>query len=477
MRRLDGPSAFLFYNDIPACYQHTLKIAVLDLSESENKYDHQSVIALFERALNIFPMLRWKIAKVPFGLNHPVWVEDLDFDISHHVRRIACPKPANKAAFCQLVSELYAHSLDKSLPLWETWVVEGLEDDKVALVTMLHHAYADGIGAGLLVQGAAAPENHMPQTSHAYGVNPDRNPTRLTLLIHGLIDLPMMFIREIPPLVRAAIEQRKLEKAYVDSGKTMPPKPRDAPDSPLNTAYSHGRSFAYETYDLDEFIAVSKFFQVTVNDLLVAIITGAIRSYYVENGWSPDRPLVAVIPVNMRTAEQKQKVLGNVISNSQMSLPIHQNDALKRLHAVQKSGQAMKDHMKATGGTGLIRAAELVPPIIIDLLNWVLRRSEGQFKLLGNLVISNVPGSKEPLHFGTAKVDTWLSIGQVMGGVGLNITAWSYAGQFNICLMADKHVIPNGSVFLGHLSTAYLDYKTLFASQNASGVASGDEVK
>lgn len=242
MRRLDGTSAFMIYNDIPACYQHTLKIAVLDYRASENKYNHQRFIARFERAMNIFPMLRWKIARVPFGLNHPVWVEDLNFDILHHVRRIACPKPGNRAAFCDLVSELYAQTLDKSLPLWQLWVVEGLEDDKVALVTMLHHAYADGIGAGMLLQGMAAPEDHTPQSSRAYGVNPDKNPSRLALLIHGLIDLPMIFIREIPPLVKATLEQRKLDRAYVASGNTMPPKPRDAPDSPLLDMTFSGKS-------------------------------------------------------------------------------------------------------------------------------------------------------------------------------------------------------------------------------------------
>ncbi|MBT8147052.1 MAG: wax ester/triacylglycerol synthase family O-acyltransferase, partial [Gammaproteobacteria bacterium] len=140
MRRLDGNSAHLIYSDQPGQYQHTLKIAVLDVREYPGGYEFESFRAKIAEQAATIPPTSWKILRVPFGINHPYWVQDLDFDISHHVRRVACPAPGDRRAFCRLVSELYAQTLSKSLPLWTIWMVESLEGDRVAMVTMLHHA-------------------------------------------------------------------------------------------------------------------------------------------------------------------------------------------------------------------------------------------------------------------------------------------------------------------------------------------------
>jgi diacylglycerol O-acyltransferase / wax synthase len=468
MRRLDGFSAFMVYNDRPLVYQHTLKIAILDWSDDPEGYSYPKLQQQLYNWIDMFPMLKWKLARVPLGLNHPVWVQDLDFDMSYHVRRIACPAPGDKQTFNELVSQKYAQSLDKRRPLWLTWVVEGLADNRVALVALFHHAYADGAGAGMVLQSLLSSANYQPQTSFELGVDPNQVPGKLALLVRGLIDLPLLMIREVPALVQAIRNHHRLTREYTALGKELPPDPHDAPDSPLNTTYSHARTFAHESYDLEIIRRLCSHFGVTVNDLLVAVVSGAVRRYYGDNNFSPDRPLVANIPINIRTEEQRKEVLGNHVSNSYMSLPIHAADPRQRLQLAARSGKAMKEHLAATGGSGFIRAVELMPPFVSELMNWALLRSKGQLKMLGNIAISNVRGPSEQMQLGNAKVVNWLSIGQVMAGLGVNVTAWSYMGQFNICLMAEAKVIPDGAVFISYLTEALNEYEQIMKQQTAS---------
>lgn len=474
MRRLDGFSAFMVYNDVARCYQHTLKIAILDWADAPQGYSYSALLEHIEKGLAIFPMLKWKLARVPFGLNHPVWVEDLEFELSQQVRRIACPAPGDRKALSEVISEIYAHPLDKSRPLWQAWVIEGLEHDRVALVTLFHHAYCDGAGAALLLRGLVAPESFPPKSSRDYGVDPRKNPGWWRLLFRGLLDLPLIFARELPPLLVTAVKQNRQTRDYRSQGKLLPPSPKDAPDSPLNTVHSHGRTFTYLSFTLADVKGISRHFEVTFNDFLVAIVAGAVRRYYLDHHLPPDEPLVANIPINKRTEAEQQEVLGNHVTNSYISLPIHLDDPVERLIYASRSGHAMKDQMAAIGGEGLLRAVELTPPIATDIMNWMLRRAKGQLKLFGNIAISNVRGPTEYMYLAGARVEKWLSIGQVVAGVGLNITAWSYSDQFNVCLMADKKVVSDGELFLDYLLTSYDEYRAL-AEQIAAPDSSMNE--
>ncbi len=465
MRRLDGLSAYLLQSDAPHAYQHTLKIGVMNFSGAPGGYDFEKLLTQIESGLNAYPLLKWKVAKVPFELNHPFWVQDLEFDISHHVRRIACPAPGDKDAFCSLISELYAQQLPRELPLWVIWIIEGLEDNQVGMVAMLHHAYTDGVGVSIMLQGLGNPEKRRETTSEALGVDSQRAPGSLSLLLHGLIELPEIFIREIPFLMQSRRKLRKMEKAYLKTGKQMPPNPGAAPDSPFNVALSHRRSFYYHRVDLAILKAISKHFGVTVNDLLIAAVCGAVRQYYQDHSLSTEAPLVATIPFSMRDETQKDLFIGNFVSNSCVSLPIQVADPLERLMEVQKSAQAMKAYVKATGGGMSYRVTELIPPFATRFMSWLLRRREGRLHPFGNMAISNVQGPREPLRVGDAKITNWLSSGHLPESVGLNITAWSYVDTLNICMMADKAVIPNGKSFINYVESSIQQYTDLMVSE------------
>lgn len=468
MRRLDGASAFMIYNETPGNYQHTLKIAILDWKNSSEEYDYDRLVKNLITGTEKFPMLKWKLARVPFGLNHPVWIQDIDFSIAHHIRRIACPGNKDKAAFSELVSELYSQPLDLSRPLWQIWVVEDLPGGQVGVVTLLHHAYADGAGASMLMQGLMDPSEVPGQTSDELGVNSIKNPNPVTLLLKGLIDLPVIFAKYLPKLIKASRRQKKLVDEYAESGKPIPPDPKFAPDSRFNTIPSHGRTFSFDSYDLPEFKAVSKHFGVTINDLFVAVVSSAARQFLLDRQEDPQEPLVAVIPINARTEEQKKEVLGNHLDTSRIFAPVHEADPIKRLELAAASAQTMKEHHQAIGGTTLMLAMNLLPPLITTLNNIALRRAKGQLKLLGNLVISNVRGPTKPMTMTDGEVVQWLSIGQNNSGVGLNVTAWSYVDKFSMCLMSDRTVVQDGTEFMGYLRRAYDEYKALSPAEQAA---------
>jgi len=460
MRRLDGPSAFLVRSDISHAYQHTLKIAILDFSDDPAGYQFENVLAHIAGGVEAYPHLKWKIAKVPFGLNHPFWVQDTEFDIWNHVRRIACPAPGDKATFCALVSQLYAQQLPKELPLWAAWIVEGLENGKVAMVSMFHHAYSDGVGTSIMLEGLAHPEKRPDVTSEQLGVDSQREPGRLALLLHGMVGLPMIFLREIPYLLRHRARTRKLRRAYIDSGQALPPSPASAPSSPFNVVLSRRRSFYFEKIDLQEFKSICKHFGVTINDLLVAVVCGAVRRYYEQSGLAAERPLAVSVPFNMRKGEQKRAFIGNYLANSWLSLPIHLSDPMERLRYIQTSAHSMKAYVEATEGGGMsYRVMELIPPLLVEFASWVLRH--GSLHPFGNLAISNVPGPREYMQLGQARVTDWLSSGHLPETVGLNVTAWSYVQTLNICVMADHNAVPDVGHFTAYLQAAVRDYREL----------------
>jgi diacylglycerol O-acyltransferase len=473
MRRLDGISAFMVYNEAPKSFQHTLKIMIFDWSEEPGGYSFDRLLASTHAWLEMFPMLKWKLGRVPFGLNHPEWIQDQDFDPAHHLRRVACPSPGDRTAFNRLVSQLYANTLDQSRPLWLTWFVEGLEGGRMAMVSLFHHAYSDGAGAGVVLQSLVSNGHYTPMTSSDFGVDPHERRGPLRRLLRGLFDLPAIFAREGPLLVRMIRTERRVRAEFAAQGKALPPKATDAPDSPLNSVYSHGRQFSYATFPLAEISALARSCGVTINEGLVAMVAGALRRFFQASGHPVAHALVAGIPVNTRTETQKYDVVGNHVSNGFMWLPVHLDDPRRRLDDIVASSRAMKEFLRATDNAGVLRAAGLLPPLTATLMRWGLHHTRGQMKVLGNVGISNVRGPAQELRLGGIRVVDWLSIGQVTGGVGLNITGWSYVDKFNVCLMADQKVIRDGEQFAGLLHDAYQELRAM-AADTAPVAATGE---
>lgn len=460
MRRLDGASAFMLYAETPRVYQHTLKIAIFDPPDDSGRFRDPEYI---QSNFSSLPYLKWKIASAPFGINHPYWVEDLDFNLANHVTHIACPQPGDRGAFCKLVSDLYVQPLDRSRPLWKLWIIEGLEGGQVAYVSMLHHAYTDGVGFSQVLEALITPGKFPSKTSEDFGVNSRRNPGKLWMFADSLTNLPVLILGALPRLMSNTMKMRKIQKSFKNSGKTLPPDPSSAPDSPLNTVLGHGRTFYYDHFDLKEFKALSKACGATVNELLLAVVTGALRRYYQALGEPLTEALVATIPVSQRPEEKKAEILGNnYVSSSSVSIPINVDDPVERLSLIKQSSQAMKEYVKATKGLSFLDAISIMPPAVSSLLDWFVRKSEGKFGFTGNLAVSNVPGPTEPIRLDQQHtvVSDLLSIGQVTYNLGLNITAWRYVDRLNVCIMADAKVVPDGQLFMSYIAEAYQECKS-----------------
>ena len=483
MRRMDGVSAFLFHQEQSGAVMHTLKISIMDTSKIPGGWNYELFRDSVANRLHLLPMFRWKALKVPFGLHHPVWVDDPDFDPDYHMRRIACPAPGDRKAFCELVSEVYAWPLDMTKPLWLCWVVEGLENNEVALVTLLHHAYTDGSGAARLLEKvySLSHEESEPETQEQWV--PEKTPGKLALLGRALIDLPKTWITSASKIRQGMANLREMKKKYAESGQELPPTAGSAfsegRDSPFNIIVGRGRTFVFETYSLDEIKAISKAAGVTINDLFVAATASAYRKFMLTRGFNPDAgPLVTAIPVSKRPPVEEDDMIGNMTSTDYLAMPVHLTDPQERLQAAAHAGNVMKAHIKAAEGADLSTIIEIVPPILIRLMDWMVKHKEGKFGVWGNAAISNVPGPREPLYLGGMQLKNWVSMGMVAHGLGVNTTVWSYAGKFNLCILADKKLLPDGWELVQYYREAFDEYKHLYdqsPGQTGTGVDSGAE--
>jgi diacylglycerol O-acyltransferase / wax synthase len=465
MRRMDGVSAFMLAQEKPGSYMHTLKISVLDPTEMEVPWDFDRFRQSVARRLHLLPMFRWKFKRVPLGLHHPVWVDDPDFDLAYHIRRVACPAPGNRESLCELISQLYAWPLDMSKPLWICWVVEGMEDGSVVLVTLLHHAYTDGTGAARLMKRFYSAAAEVDPKEAPW--KPEPTPGRMKLLARALVDLPVTMWRRLPRIGRGIVNSRRLKRHYDASGKALPPSAlRDGRDSPINVMLGYGRTFVFETYDLEMIRTTAKKFGVTINDLFVASAAAAYRKFMEQRGYDVDSgPLVTAIPVSQRPPEDEDDCLGNMTSTDFLAMPVHILDPLERLRAASRAGNTMKEHLAQAVGLDLSSVLEVMPPVLLRLMDWWVARNGGKVGIWGNAALSNVPGPREKLYMGKIPVSNWISMGQIFHGLGLNTTVWSYAGQFNLSILADRNLLPDGWELVGYFTEAFEEYAQLADQQ------------
>jgi diacylglycerol O-acyltransferase / wax synthase len=457
MRRLSPTDASLLYAETPRAYMHTLKIAILDPSGEPGGFSFDAYSRRVYERLNRVPPLRWKYAPTPLGLHHPIWIEDPDFNIDYHLRHVACPAPGDERALCELISRVYAWPLDHSRPLWVGWIVEGLKGGRVAAVFLIHHAYFDGNGAAYLLQqicnaepGADVPGPETPWV-------PEPWPPARKRLWWALRDLPATLATVWPKAVRGIRKRKRVHEAYEREGKQLPPMPQQAPETPLSQPLSHGRTYTYRSFALDDFKRIGATFGVTINDVFVACCAGAVRRFLADRSYDPDRgPLVASIPLSRRGPENMDGI-GNFTALDYMWLRIDVADPVERLRQCHEAARAMKEHFKASEGGDLGSILGVLPPPAMRLLNRIIGSKQGRTGFFGNLVLSNVPGPPQPLYFGSTRIESWFSMGQLFDGCTLNMTVWSYAGQMNLNVLTDRRLIPDGWVLVDYFEESLAD--------------------
>ena len=445
MIRMSGADSMMLTGETSRAYMHTIKMAILDPSSDPEGWSFERYFQDFASRIHLVPMLRWKCAHTPLWINHPMWLDDPNFDLAYHIRQVTCPAPGDQKALCEFISSIYAGQLDRNRPLWMCQVVEGLEDGKVASVTLLHHAYVDGIGALYNLRQLAGSEPGGKPEPAGKPWQPRAWPSWRKRLFWGVRDLPKIG-SNLPSVVWGFFRKKAKERSLVREGKSRRTDLSMMRRTPLNATLSDSRSFACDSLPLNDFKRVSREFGVTINDVFLCCAAGVVRRLLQDVDYDPGKnPLIAGIPF-ARKRPAKRQGLGNYATVGYCWLHSDIEDPVERLMASHQAATEMKEHQKATldVGVDVHRILQICPPWALGALRWYINRMRGRVGMFGNLMLSNVPGPREHLYFNSYRIENWFSTGQVFDGSCINLTLWSYCDNANLCVMADEKIVPDG---------------------------------
>jgi WS/DGAT/MGAT family acyltransferase len=393
------------------------------------------------------PAFRRRLARVPFNLGRPVWVDDTDFDLDYHVRRAALPSPGGPEELAGFAADVAGRPLDRSRPLWEMWVVEGVEGDKVAVVAKMHHATIDGIsGANLMAHLFDLEPAAADDSAHLDRWSPEPVPSDLELMGRALAGRMNQSVRLAGSAAgTAAAVARAVGRRALGRGGRMA-TPFRAPSTILDGAITPHRHVSMTNVSLDEVKAVKDRFGTTVNTVVLALCGGALRRYLEARGALPDQSLVAAVPVSVRGGDDVDETAG-AIQLSLMFVPLATDvaDPVERLRTVDRGARSAKDEHDAMGGRMLLDLGEFASSQLFGLGARIYSqlRLADRFPAPFNLLVSNIPGPDFPLYFAGARLTGLYPLGPVYDGMALNITVLSYLDAVGFGLVTCREVIPD----------------------------------
>ena len=432
MKRLSGWDAFLLYSETPNVHMHTLKIAVIDLAGlGDRTFGIDEFRRVLRERLHKLEPFGYQLVDIPFKFHHPMWREHAEVDLEYHVRPWRVAAPGGRRELDEAIGEIASTPLDRSRPLWEMYLVEGLANGRVAVVGKIHHALADGVAsANLLALGMDITES--PQRDNDLYVT-DPAPSRGELVRSAFAD-HLRQIARIPGVVKYTADG--MARVRKSSRKLSPEltRPFTPPPSFMNHMITPERRFATATLALADVKETSKKLGVTINDLVLAMSSGALRKLLLKYDGKADHPLLASVPMSYDFSPDR--ISGNRFSGVLIALPVEVDDVSQRVQQAREAALLAKESHQLVGPELVARWAAYMPPAPMESMFRRLSNMDGQNKVL-NLNISNVPGPRERGKVGGATVTEIYSVGPLTAGSGLNITVWSYVDQLNISVLAD----------------------------------------
>jgi len=447
--RLSALDVSFLYLETPTTAMHVGGVARFEPPPDE-PFDYEALCALVSRRIALVPRYRQKVRWVPGHIANPVWVDDEDFDITYHVRRSALPKPGSDDQLRQLVGRLQSRQLDRNRPLWEIYLVEGLADGRFAIITKTHHAMVDGVSAvdiGTLILDVEPTPRETPDDAWV----PRPEPSGFGLVAAALADT-LRRPSQVVDTVRSGVTDARAAAgralgAAAGVAAIARTSLRSAPVSPLNAEIGEQRRFGMAATSLDDYKRIRKTHGGTINDVVLATVSGALRTWLLTRGESvvPSTTVRAMVPVSVRN-EAADGTLGNRVSSYFVDLPVGEPSSVMRLHQVSYAMKGHKESGEAVGADALVRLTGFAPPTIHLA---AARLAAGLTRRLFNVVVTNVPGPQFPLYAAGARMIDCYPVVPLAKGQAVAIGLTSYNGGVYYGMNCDRDSMPDIDVLAG----------------------------
>jgi diacylglycerol O-acyltransferase len=446
VEQVSGLDAVFLYCETPAMHLHVCGLLLLDPSNLPAGYSYERIRATALERLPQIAAVRRKLANVPFDLGRPFWIDDPDLDIDSHLHRVVLEAPADERALANVVGEIASSPLPRDRPLWEVWVIEGLADGRVAILVKMHHSTIDGV-SGANIMGRLLDLEPTPprrcESPHEWRAK--TTPSPLELLSQSMISRlsePLDLARLVPVTAwRLATTAWRFRRRETDAPSAA--IPFTAPRTSFNTTITARRSVAFTDVSLSDIKMVKNSFGVTVNDVVTAVVGGALRHYLEDLGELPDRPLIAAEPISVHDRTTKREG-ATKLSVMFSTLATDEKDPVERVRIIAAANSRAKEINNMVGADTFVRWAEhfWLNAIGLGARVYSTLNLADHHPVIHNLILSNVPGPPNTLYFAGARLVGFYPLGPITDGAGLNVTVLSEGGRVGFGIVTCPQLIP-----------------------------------
>jgi diacylglycerol O-acyltransferase len=467
MKQLSGLDAAFLYMETDTTYGHVNGLGIYERPTPD--FDPYRVVReRFGSMVGHIEPFRRRLLEVPFGLDHPYWVDDPHFDLDYHVRQIGLAPPGTDEQLAEQVARIIGRKMDRAHPLWEVYVMEGLAGGRWALLTKFHHATIDGAAGVIMLQmlTSLTPDAPWPfepvaweappvpsdsdvlkQTLGRLAANPAKAARLQLRLVRNLADAAGLtnvstWADRSRAVIAAAAGRTEQARTISEQLRKVAMPITPAPPTPWNRSVGPHRRLAMRSVPLSLVKQLKDATGGTVNDVVMAVCAGALREYLLRHDALPDAPLRAMVPVSIRTGLEEDPWT-NRVSAIVAALPTDVDDPLERVARCRAAMLDAKHQLELVPADALTQATDTLSPVVATAAVRLVARLSNRVTLPANVVISNVPGPRQPLYFAGAKLVSYIPVSTITNGVGLNITVHSYEDRLDIGLVADRDLVPD----------------------------------
>jgi WS/DGAT/MGAT family acyltransferase len=454
MKTLSGVDGAFLHLETPETPMHVGSLSLFDLPDGYRGDFHADVKAQMKKRLKLVPVFTRKLVAMPLQFANPAWVTDDRVDLDYHVQHLTLPAPGTQAQLEDCVGRLHSELLDRSRPLWRLYVIDGLQTGQMGYYIKVHHAVLDGQAGVMLAQALfdVTPKPRViPRSAGLHAEHPGKAELAAAALKHD-VGQYIKLVRHLPDVVKALAGMFGASAPAEAKGK-LGQNFSFGPKTPLNIQITGERGFAAVSVPLDTLKQLAVIHEAKLNDVVMAVCSGALRRYLARHGGIPRKPLIASMPISLRAAGNTeyttQATLSLVNLNTQIADPV------KRLRAIRDASGAVKAMAQRAKGVIPTDFPSIGVPWVLHGLASLYGRSglAGAMPPVANVVISNVPGPQVPLYAAGARMATYWPLSITEHGVGLNITVMSYAGAMGFGFTTARCAVPDA----GELSAALLE--------------------